>query len=242
MPRLRFPRLSRLAAIAVVGLLSACAAQPTTQTQTSPAATPRRADLIAAARAEWTFFGRQQIDMRRAPFSAPRLGLLEDEGPAVQRIARYWQSVGRNWTGADCQQPWSAAFISYLMQRAGVSPDDFAPDETHFTYLSFLKARETRPAPLFVLRPAAVEPVAPGDLICKSRDSNDVTSIDDIRPGLPGHCDLIVEVHRWRGWAGAIGGNVFNSVSESLLPLDGTGHVIATPDHRWFVVVKNLMR
>src|SRR3954469_10505879 len=59
-------------------------------------APPTRATLIAAARAEWPFFGEQQIDMRRDYLSAPRLGLLEDEGEAVQRIALYWRSVGRN--------------------------------------------------------------------------------------------------------------------------------------------------
>ncbi len=204
-------------------------------------AAPTRAALVAAAKAEWDFFGNQQIDMRHDPFSAPRLGLLEDEGEAVQRVGEYWHAVGKNLTGADCQQAWSAAFISWLMVSGNVAPQDFAPSETHFNYLSFLKERQSRPSPQFVLRPAETEPIAPGDLICAPRGNNNATTLDDIRPGLAGHCDMVVEVHADEGWAGAIGGNVFNSVSESLIPVDGQGRAQPIAQRPWLVVVKNLL-
>jgi hypothetical protein len=228
--------------------LAACSTTPSAtgpgrgaQAATQPKVVPRRATLLAVAQTEWDFFGRQQIDMRQEPLSAPRLGLLEDEGAAVPRIGLYWRSVGKNFTGADTQQPWSAAFISYLMQSAGVSADDFFFSDAHFSYLSFLKARQDDADPLFVLRPAATEAVTPGDLICASRDSNTVDTIDDIRPGLPGHCDLVLEVHPEQGWAGVIGGNVFNSVSESLIPMSADGRVLPFSRRPWFVVVKNQM-
>lgn len=204
-------------------------------------APPTRAALIAAARDEWIFFGQQQIDMRREPLSAPRLGLLEDEGEAVQRVALYWRAVDRNLTGANCNQAWSAAFISYLMAVSNVGPQDFSPSDVHFTYLSFLQQREKLPAPAFVLRPAASEPIAAGDLICASRGDNAASALDDIRPGLAGHCDLVIEVHPQQGWAGAIGGNVFNSVSESLVPIDAQSHLIPVAMRPWFVVVKNML-
>ncbi|OWY26842.1 DUF2272 domain-containing protein [Herbaspirillum robiniae] len=213
-------------------------AVPAVAISTAP---PTRAALVAAARAEWDFFGNQQIDMRHDPFSAPRLGLLEDEGEAVQRVGEYWHAVGKNLTGADCQQAWSAAFISWLMVSSNVPPQDFAPNETHFNYLSFLKEREARPSPQFVLRPAASEPIAPGDLICAPRGNNNATTLDEIRPGLAGHCDMVVEVHADQGWAGAIGGNVFNSVSESLIPVDEQGRAQPISQRPWLVVVKNLL-
>ena len=236
-------QLRTLAASLVLSLLTACASNLTEQEQpiSRRENAPHRAALLVAAENEWTFFGGQQIDMRHEPLSAPRLGLLEDEGEAVQRIALYWQSVGRSYTGADTQQPWSAAFISYLMQTAGVAPDDFLPNEAHFSYLSFLKQRQDEPDPLFVLRPAASTAVVPGDLICTARDHNMVDTIADIHPGIPGHCDLVFEVHAQQGWAGVIGGNVYNSVSESLILLSPAGVVIPTERRRWFVVVKNLM-
>jgi len=239
-----------LAAVMISFMLVACSSNPpntaqrraTVQAVATPAVPPKRETLLAVTQAEWDFFGRQQIDMRQEPLSAPRLGLLEDEGAAVPRIGLYWQAVGENFTGADTQQPWSAAFISYLMQSAGVAANDFLFSDAHFNYLAFLKARQSKANPLFVLRPVATEVVTPGDLICASRDSNTINSIDDIRPGLPGHCDLVFEVHPEQGWAGVIGGNVFNSVSESLIPLDADGHVLPFARRPWFVVVKNLMR
>lgn len=235
--------------VALAGLLTACSSNLPSSVASvrhipaAPAAASvaTRAALLAVAQTEWQFFGSQQIDMRQEPLSAPRLGLLEDEGEAVQRIGWYWQAVGRNFTGADTQQPWSAAFISYLMKTAGVAAGDFLFDEAHFNYLSFLKQRQSEANPLFVLRPAASEVITPGDLICTSRDSNSVNTIEDIRPGLPGHCDLVFEVHPEQGWAGVIGGNVFNSVSESLIPVAADGRAIPFPRRPWFVVVKNLM-
>ena len=234
-----------LAAI-LMFMLTACTSVPTTSTpertsRTASLTEPRRAALLAAAQREWQFFGGQQIDMRQEPPSAPRLGLLEDEGDAVQRIALYWQSVGRSYTGADTQQPWSAAFISYLMQAAGVAESDFQRSEAHVNYLSFLKQRQEAPDPLFVLRPVSTQPVTPGDLICTGRDDNTVDTIAAIRPGVPGHCDLVYELHPLLGWAGVIGGNVYNSVSESMIQLTWDGRVIPTARRHWFVVVKNLM-
>lgn len=260
----RFSLSSPLACAVAAALLAGCASSPLPQWRDSgpgyapvtvptpvtdtgvPAvaistAPPTRAALVEAAKAEWDFFGNQQIDMRHEPFSAPRLGLLEDEGEAVQRVAEYWHAVGKNLTGADCQQAWSAAFISWLMVSTNVPPQDFAPNETHFNYLSFLKERQSRPSPRFLLRPAESEPIAPGDLICAPRGNNNITSIDEIRPGLAGHCDIVVEVHADDGWAGVIGGNVFNSVSESLIPVDAQGVAQPIAARPWLVVVKNLL-
>lgn len=205
------------------------------------AAAPTRAGLVAAAKAEWIFFGEQQIDMRQAALSAPKLGLLEDEGEAVQRIALYWRAVDKDLSGADCDQAWSAAFISYLMVVTNVPAQDFSPDDVHFNYLSFLKQRQSQPYPAFVLRPSATTPIAPGDLICAPRGTNAATTLDDIRPGLAGHCDMVIEVHPEKGWAGVIGGNVFNSVSESMIPIDAQAHAIPIAMRPWFAVAKNLL-
>jgi hypothetical protein len=51
----------------------------------------------------------------------------------------------------------------------------------------------------------------------------------------------VVEVYPQQGWAGVIGGNVFNSVSESLIPIDAQSHAIPIGMRPWFVVVKNLL-
>ncbi|HWT70678.1 MAG TPA: DUF2272 domain-containing protein [Oxalicibacterium sp.] len=240
-------RCLRYAGIALFVFLQACSStQPTTPHHAGveavaplSSAPPTRAGLVEIAKSEWRFFGEQQIDMRHDILSAPRLGLLEDEGEAVQRVALYWRAVDRELSGADCGQAWSAAFISYLMAAGNVAPDQFAPSDVHFTYLSYLLQREQRPQPAFVLRPAASEPIAPGDLLCAPRGNNAASTLGDIRPGLPGHCDIVVEVHPEQGWAGVIGGNVFNSVSESLIPIDAHSIAIPIAMRPWLVVAKN---
>jgi hypothetical protein len=233
--------------LGIMLLLQACSSMknPATPDHLPPlainSAPPTRAALVAAAKAEWDFFGGQQIDMRQPVLSAPRLGLLEDEGAAVQRIALYWRADERDLNGADCGQAWSAAFISYLMVVNNVPAQDFAPDDVHFSYLSFLQQRQLQPKPAFVLRPAASEPIAPGDLLCAPRGTNTATTLEQIRPGLPGHCDIVVEVHAEQGWAGVIGGNVFNSVSESLIPVDAQARALPVAMRPWLVVAKNLL-
>lgn len=230
--------------VLAASLLQACSVMRTARmTPPLPVANtpPTRAALVATATAEWRFFGEQQIDMRQQVLSAPRLGLLEDEGEAVQRIALYWRAVDRDLNGADCGQAWSAAFISYLMVVNNVAATEFAPNDVHFSYLNFLQQRQLQPDPAFVLRPVATESIAPGDLLCAPRGTNAATTLDDIRPGLPGHCDLVVQVHPQEGWAGVIGGNVFNSVSESLIPIDAQAHAIPIAVRPWFVVAKNML-
>ena len=245
-PDRAFPLLRCACAVLAIALLQACSSthEVLHRDEVAPivplsSAPPTRAVLVDIAKGEWAFFGEQQIDMRQQILSAPRLGLLEDEGEAVQRIALYWRAVGKALSGADCDQAWSAAFISYLMAAANVSPQEFAPSDVHFTYLSFLQQRDRQPAPAFVLRPAATTAIAPGDLICAPRGANAASNLDDIRPGLPGHCDLVIEVHPAQGWAAVIGGNVFNSVSESLIPVDAHAIAIPVPMRPWFVVAKN---
>jgi hypothetical protein len=247
-PSCIFQSLRGLSAVLAIALLQACASSPHVSDRADLApviplssAPPSRTTLVEIAKSEWAFFGEQQIDMRQKTLSAPRLGLLEDEGEAVQRIALYWRAVGKSLNGADCDQAWSAAFISYLMVAANVSPQQFSPSDVHFTYLSFLQQREKQPAPAFALRPAATTAIAPGDLICAPRGANAAASIDDIRPGLPGHCDIVIEVHPEQGWAGVIGGNVFNSVSESLIPIDTHAIALPIPMRPWFAVAKNLL-
>ncbi len=248
------PRKSLLLSSKIIGMtlslmmLQACsslekrvAAERLTPPLNIATAAPTRAALVAAAKAEWTFFGEQQIDMRQSILSAPRLGLLEDEGEAVQRIALYWRAVDKDLNGADRDQAWSAAFISYLMVVTNVSAYDFTPDDVHFSYLSYLKQRQSQANPAFELRPAATTPIAPGDLICAPRGTNAATTVDDIRPSLAGHCDMVIEVHREEGWASVIGGNVFNSVSASMIPIDSEAHAIPIAMRPWFVVAKNLL-
>ena len=115
--------------------------------------------------------------------------------------------------------PWSAAFISWDIESAGVPRDLFCPDARHTIYVERMVERARRPGAAFV--PHHLNERAPqvGDLLCASRDGGG-TTLENLDRG-PGHCDIVVEVRP--GEVHAIGGNVANSVTRSVFPLDESG-------------------
>ena len=74
-----------------------------------------------------------------------------------------------------------------------------------------------------------------GDLICASREGGG-TTLENLNRG-PGHCDIVVEVRP--GEVQAIGGNVRNSVSRSVFPLDANGFLSPISARTFFTVIEN---
>src|SRR5437762_398518 len=62
------------------------------------------------------------------------------------------------------------------------------------------------------------------------------TSLENLDRG-PGHCDIVVEVRT--GEVHAIGGNVGDSVTRSVFPLDGSGFLSPISARRFFTVIEN---
>ena len=131
--------------------------------------------------------------------------------------------------------PWSAAFISWDIESAGVPRDLFCPDARHTIYVERMVERARRPGAAFV--PHHLNERAPqvGDLLCASRDGGG-TTLENLNRG-PGHCDIVVEVRP--GEVHAIGGNVANSVTRSVFPLDESGFLSPISARRFFTVIEN---
>ena len=74
--------------------------------------------------------------------------------------------------GKDCKEPWSAAFISWIMQEAGVPEYLFPPGSAHRSYLNHILANANNPGA--VLIPHAIQEYKPkpGDLICANRGTS----------------------------------------------------------------------
>jgi hypothetical protein len=198
--------------------------------------------IVAAATAEWVYFGRQQIVIEGNEESIPRVGIWEDEEVShSDRINQYWRAVGKNrLSGYDCREPWSAAFISWVMQAAGVPRSLFPPSGAHRFYLNrFLgNARDPEAA----LLPHAIEDYKPrpGDLICAIRGRFKPTeAIQDLPDTLNGslHCDIVVETDGRT--LQAIGGNVRNSVSKTVLTLAPDGYLQFSNIRPWVLVIEN---
>ncbi len=191
--------------------------------------------MVLLAVQEWARYGRQV--MTYPVNGKPRTeqpGVKEREAP--ERISDYWQSVGRpNLSGLDSAVPWSAAFISWDIESAGVPRDLFCPDSRHTIYVERMVERAHRPDAAFIPRHLGERAPQVGDLICASRDKGD-TTLENLNRG-PGHCDIVVEVRP--GEVHAIGGNVGDSVTRSVFPLDASGFLSPISARRFFTVIEN---
>lgn len=200
-----------------------------------PPTASAKESMVLLAVQEWFRFGRQTIDFTRP--GEPRLEILGvQERDAPQRINDYWKSVDRpNLTGLDTEVPWSAAFISWDIESAGVPRTLFCPDSRHTIYVERMVLREKQPGASFI--PHHVNERGPqvGDLLCAARDGGG-TTLENLNRG-PGHCDIVVEVQP--GKLHAIGGNVRDSVSRSVFPLDERGFLSPIAGRPFFTVIEN---
>jgi hypothetical protein len=171
----------------------------------------------------------------------PRLGTLEDDPRLDTTIAGYWSATpegpriiaeqNRAWNAPGGQavnwaEPWSAAFVSWVMCEAGLGDmAQFRRSSAHRAYIDQAIAARDGGAPdaAFVAYDAGEVPIVPGDLLCRSRDGTNYRDLSDRRRdlGMAGatHCDIVAKLDDRNGRILLIGGNVFQSVSLTILPL-----------------------
>ncbi|MBK1721149.1 DUF2272 domain-containing protein [Thiocystis violacea] len=200
--------------------------------------------MIARANQEWSYFGRQTVVFKGAEESIPHVGDWEDDDVRHSgRVNSYWRAVGKpGLNGMDCQKPWSAAFISWIMQSSGVPESQFPSATAHWVYLANIVQNASLPGRYFVPRRLTDYSPQPGDLICAYRSPSRIVTINgyttaSMLRGMSGHCDLVVAKN---GQAlEVIGGNVRNSVSKSTLELDAQGRLQQVPRRPWFLIIQN---
>ena len=168
-----------------------------------------------------------------------RFGDWEDRDRVTTTVAGYWSATpdgaevigdqNREWRrtdrAIDWVQPWSAAFISWVMCEGGLGDmSQFARDISHRVYIDqAIRARDGQaPDAAFVAHDAGEAEIQPGDLLCNARGSANYRSLADRRREsgeyAPLHCDIVVRVEAQAGLFHLIGGNVMNSVTLTILP------------------------
>lgn len=165
--------------------------------------------------------------------------------PTGCRLAqRYWAIVGRI---PDCQVlttgrwAWSATFLSWLMRQAGLTERQFLTGASHAMYV--VDARDgILPDAAFGTEPVPALP-AVGDVICSGRGRDKyINDLDEIRFGAtPMHCDLVVEVDMTTRVIKAIGGNVQQAVSMSVIELGDSDQLdgVTNSTMPWLLVLRN---
>jgi len=213
-----------------------------------------RRRIVDIAIQEWGYHGFTVVDETTAEFASRqptspeerrRRGVDPIEAARVaQSIAGYWSvtadgawiidrqnriwraagGVGRRW-----RDPWSAAFISWVMCEAGLAqPAEFRRHIAHYAYIDqAIEARDGRaPSAAFTAYEVGERPVDPGDLLCRARRGAYRTLDErraDLGDGARSHCDVVVRLEPENERVLVIGGNVRGSVRLKFLPAVAAG-------------------
>jgi hypothetical protein len=181
----------------------------------------------------------------RIRLSYPKLGIQDSDPRDDATVAGYWSATpegprivadqNRAWNapGGDSVswvEPWSAAFISWVMCEAGLGdPAQFQRSAEHITYIDqAIRARDgMAPDAAYVAYDVGEAPINPGDLLCNSRAGTQFRNLADARQVLgmdaATHCDVVVKMDARNRRVLVIGGNVASGVSLTMLPLTGAG-------------------
>jgi hypothetical protein len=217
-----------------------------------------RQRIVDVAMQEWAYFGFSVADetiredrdsLNTFSGRSRRFGRgfswmdAEQSARLADSIAGYWAITGEGpwilsrqnerWQGSGVQtrwrDPWSAAFISWVMCESGLGDDSqFDRAIAHHTYIDqAIRARDQgASATAYVAYDVGEQRIEPGDLLCAARRPSYESLAERRRQlgsGIRSHCDIVVKVEPDRARVLAIGGNVRGSVSLKLLPAEFDG-------------------
>jgi hypothetical protein len=247
---------------------------PARPSATTPLAYPpqTRARMMRILEAEWREWGSRVIDARDRPFEDQDGPVAEQDPAAFSKVLAYWSAVGwedyilRNkaafiagsaaglCSGDELAgdgrpaiwgcQPWSAAFISFVMRSAGIDRQEFPPSAGHREYVDALILAGDAFGPRATFLAHEVEDYAPvpGDMICADRAARGraIATLAQRRAelgaGRPMHCDIVMSTAP--GEVLAVGGNVAQGVTAVRYRTDAAGRLLRNV-RRWFVVFEN---
>lgn len=172
-----------------------------------------------------------------------QLGKKEDSDEGSERVRIYWLEGAKvsGISGKDTDKPWSAAFISYLMEKEGAG-QAFKESRSHQVYIyEAIKARRNsdKNYGYWAYELNERKPEA-GDLICAWRETKDhktpVTLVHAATGAwYPSHCDIVVEVAANK--IITIGGNVSNMVGKKEFQLNNGGFLTAANFDKGFAIL-----
>jgi hypothetical protein len=139
-------------------------------------------------------------------------GADECDSRMTDKIADYYAAGG--CPGSNCRDiPWSGAFISYVMEQAGIS---FPSSCSHFKYFTKLRDDSGERYDCNTMEMKRKDFITAGNLICKCRENSCPISYNDEYNFQESHCDVVIEKNE-DGSLTVIGGNVGNTVARSVI-------------------------
>lgn len=135
-------------------------------------------------------------------------GCDENREPLNSRIGKYWKELGENFDGTDSNRFWSAAFVSFVVRRAGAGAS-FSYSQRHSAYIhrAIHDRADGIPGRFWGYRPQDLA-IGPGDVLAMNQGDSRAISFDEASHNdrYASHCDIVVETGPDR--IETIGGNV----------------------------------
>ncbi|MBT8099804.1 MAG: DUF2272 domain-containing protein [Gammaproteobacteria bacterium] len=207
-----------------------------------------RRRIVDVAVQEWGFFGFPVLDEtnivdseRPRRRSSRRHAVLDPEESerVADSIAGYWSITpdgrwilsrqneiwkGHTGVAARWRDPWSAAFISWVMCEGGLGDrSQFRRAIAHHAYIDqAIEARDTDTSQsAYIAYDVGEMPIEPGDLLCFSRRPKYGSLAErrrELGTGIRSHCDIVIKLDPANERILGIGGNVRGAVRMKLLP------------------------
>jgi hypothetical protein len=236
-----------------------------------------RQRIVDVATQEWAWFGLNVDDLHGQTPPAPgqirnnasnprRFPPLDanEVAQVAEAVGGYWAAVpNANWIwarqneawqesglAARWRDPWSAAFISWVMCESGVNEQaQFERAIAHHSYIDqAIRARDSlQSRSLFVAYQPGEQQINPGDLLCSGLRPMYKTLADrrtQLGVGARTHCDIVVEVNMAEQQILTIGGNVRSSVRMKVFPaaVASSGQLAPLPTNRYIFAHLKLRR
>lgn len=168
---------------------------------------------------------------------------LHDSSPALRhRVRQYWQAIQLAFPGT--QVPWGAVFVSYCVQKAGATAEEFrfCAMNAGFTMWA-IRAAERNDAP-FQGYPVHARPVEVGDILIQ-RVPGSWADFEEAKtnPHLDSLSAIVVDVQEDDNgrYALTVRGNANGSFACLRVPLEADGHINSHEAEDYICVIKNLM-
>ena len=161
-------------------------------------------------------------------------GKVETDPLVSSELVDYWKNVGLTFTESDMQKagthsnyPWSAVYVSHLINKAGYKNFDYS--RTHSSYT--VNAKKDRDKKLeksfWAYKPSEKQSVETGDILIKNRGGNNY-NLDNINSGLISHGDVVVDIEIIGGkkYAYLQGGNISDTIKKYKILLTDDNKLI----------------
>lgn len=219
-----------------------------------------RQRIVNVAVQEWAYFGYSVLDLVPTRDSNPdyqrrpwRRTLIDprEATRVANSIAGYWSSTpdsawilerqNQSWQsrgpGSRWRNPWSAAFISWVMCESGLGdPRLFRRAIAHHSYIDqAITARDDNESlSAYIAFDTGEQPIEPGDMLCRgSRPSYETIESRrrQLGVGARTHCDIVVKLDPGNERIMLIGGNVRSWVRMKYLPasINDEGYLTPVP-------------